>query len=203
MQRVMRGSESIDAHSHRRDVILWTQEAVSRLEELSGALSHRILSACACRYPTSDLQDVRAKYAETKSIPVAHQMLRSKFESFLRDTLSLDEATVHDVIQRGWGLAGILMSDRIVATKIPKSQYLKDYLQESDPETRRRYYCHCPRIRQALELSMSISSTYCYCGSGFYRGIWEDILQVSIDVEVLETVLQGDDVCKFVVYLPR
>jgi len=41
-----------------------------------------------------------------------------------------------------------------------------------------------------------------YCGAGFYKGIWEEILQKPVEVEVLETVLRGDEVCKIAIYLP-
>jgi hypothetical protein len=47
----------------------------------------------------------------------------------------------------------------------------------------------------------TISPTYCYCGAGFYRGIWEEILQRPVEIEVLETVLKGDAVCRFAIRL--
>ena len=90
----------------------------------------------------------------------------------------------------------------IIAIKIPKSGYLVEYMKETDPEKKRQYYCHCPRIRDVLKTSETISTTYCYCGAGFYKGIWEEILQKPVEVEVLESVLQGDEVCKIAVYLP-
>jgi predicted hydrocarbon binding protein len=57
-------------------------------------------------------------------------------------------------------------------------------------------------VRDALSTSETISPTYCYCGAGFYKGIWEEILQEPVAVEVLESVVQGDEVCKIAVYLP-
>ena len=90
----------------------------------------------------------------------------------------------------------------IIAIKIPKSGYLVEYMKETDPEKKRQYYCQCPRIRDVLKTSETISTTYCYCGAGFYKGIWEEILQKPVEVEVLESVLQGDEVCKIAVYLP-
>jgi predicted hydrocarbon binding protein len=40
---------------------------------------------------------------------------------------------------------------------------------------------------------------YCQCGAGFYRGIWETILERPVRVEVLESVLSGGDVCRVAV----
>jgi predicted hydrocarbon binding protein len=85
---------------------------------------------------------------------------------------------------------------------IPKSGYLFEYLMEADPEKRRETYCHCPRVRDALKISETIPPIYCYCGAGFYIGIWEEILQKPVEVEVLETVLSGDVVCKIAIQMP-
>ena len=44
---------------------------------------------------------------------------------------------------------------------------------------------------------------YCYCGAGFYKGIWETILGEQVRVEVLESVMMGGDVCKIAIHLPE
>jgi len=44
---------------------------------------------------------------------------------------------------------------------------------------------------------------YCYCGAGFYKGIWETILREPVRVEVLESVMHGGDVCKIAIHLPE
>jgi len=160
------------------------------------------MTGCACQYPKSDLQEIREQYQATKDINLVHQMLQDQFESFLRDTLELSEELIEEIVSRGWGSAGIRRGDTIIATKIPKSGYLVEYMKETDPEKKRRYYCHCPRVREIIKTSGTISVTYCYCGAGFYKGIWEEILQKSVEVEVLESVLKGDEVCKIAVYLP-
>lgn len=100
------------------------------------------------------------------------------------------------------GLAGVKKGDTIIATKIPKSGYLAEYMKETDPKKKRQLYCHCPRVRDVLKIKETISPTYCYCGAGFYKGIWEKILQKPVEVELLKSVLKGDDVCRIAVYLP-
>lgn len=47
-----------------------------------------------------------------------------------------------------------------------------------------------------------LSTTYCCCGAGFYKAIWEEMLQKYVRVDVLETVMKGDDVCQFVIHFP-
>lgn len=202
-KEVMKGSEELSSHSDPQEVIDWSKGAMEQLESLVDEKKRKeIMIGCACQYPKSALQEVRKKYEETEDTDLVHRMLQEQFESFLKETLQLSDDLFEEVVKRGWGLAGVKRGDRIIATKIPKSGYLVEYIKEIDPETRRQYYCHCPRVREVLKSSETISATYCYCGAGFYKGIWEEILQKPVEVEVLETVLKGDEACKIAIYLP-
>lgn len=201
--RVMAGSEGLSQHSSRQEVIAWSKAAMERMDALVDEESRQVIMArCACRYPKSALQAVREAYVKTHDTDLAHHMLQEQFESLLRDTLALSDELVEEIVSRGWGSAGVKQGNTVIATKIPKTGYLVEYLQETDPDRKRQLYCHCPRIRDVLKHSETLSPTYCYCGAGFYRGIWEDILHKPVQVEVLESVLKGDQVCKIAVYLP-
>jgi hypothetical protein len=201
---IMAGSEALSAASSREEVIVWTRSAMERLDaRLDESQRRRVLTGCACQYPKADLQEVRQRYQATGDVDLALGMLQDRFESFLTDTLELDGELIEEVVGRGWGLAGVRVGDTIVATKIPKSGFLVEYMNETDPERKRQYYCHCPRIRDLLKSGDSLSPTYCYCGAGYYKGIWEEILQQPVEVEVLESVLQGDEVCRIAVHLPQ
>jgi predicted hydrocarbon binding protein len=202
-RQVMRGADHISGQSSRRDVVDWTAEAMRRLEHLVGSeRAAEVMTGCSCRYPVEELAAIRERYQATGDVGVAHGMLLEQFEAFLRDTLALDEEQVTTVIGRGWGLAGVRQGNTIVATKIPKSQYLTEYLAESDPERRRQLYCHCPRVREAIGDEVRLPEVYCYCGAGFYKHLWEEILQQPVQVEVLSSVLAGDDVCSIAIHLP-
>ncbi|NIV33202.1 MAG: hypothetical protein GWN58_28280 [Anaerolineae bacterium] len=202
-RQVMAGSDVLSAGSSSEQVIAWTQGAMDRLGALvDEETARQVMTGCACQYPKQGLQAARQVYEETGDLSLVHGMLQAQFEVFLRDSLELKEEYVELVVSRGWGLAGILDGNRILATKIPKSGYLAAYLEESDPEKRRQYYCHCPRVREILKTQETLPSTYCYCGAGFYKGIWEEILQEPVEVEVLESVLDGAEVCSIAVHLP-
>jgi hypothetical protein len=204
-QAVMQGSAGLTSKSTRSDVIGWSIGAMDRLDELvdDDAMRKAIMIGCACHSPKQDLQNVRETYQATRDLEAAHRMLKLKFEAFLRDSLELSEKHIEEVIARGWGLAGVIQGSTIIATKIPKSGQLEAYLEEPDPEIRRHYYCHCPRVRDMVKSKATISLTYCYCGAGFYKGIWEEILQSPVTVEVLESVLSGGDECRIAIHLPE
>ena len=200
---VIQGGEDLSADSSRLEVIEWTRQAMGRLDSLVDERTSRsILSACACPYPMANLQEIKAVYATSKDIDQVHCMLQEQFESFLKDTMQMSEEMFAEIVSRGWGSAGIKRGNTIVATKIPKSGHLIEYMKETDPKIRRQYYCHCPRVREAVKDNLMISPTYCYCGAGFYKAIWEEILQQPVEVEVLESVLSGGDVCKIAIHLP-
>ena len=177
-KQVLEGCEGLSSVSDQQEVIAWTKAAMQRLESLTDEdQCQQIMTGCACQYPKSALQEERREFEESKDVTLVHQMLQTQFESFLRDTLRLSEQLVGEIVLRGWGLAGVKQGNTIIATKIPKSGFLVDYLEEPDPETRRQYYCHCPRIRDVLRSSVTSPPAYCYCGAGYYKGILEEILQ--------------------------
>ena len=203
-QKVLAGSEGFSSGTSRDEVIAWTQGAMERLESLVDEQRARaILAGCGCPYPREQLAEMRRVYAETGDVDRVHAMLQAHFEGFLRDTLHLDQAMMAEVVSRGWGLAGVKQGNTIIATKIPKSGFLVQYMVENDPEKRRALYCHCPRVRDAVQSGVRISATYCYCGAGFYKGVWEEILQRPVVVEVLESVMRGDEVCRVAIHLPE
>ena len=196
------GGDVLSSTSERGQVIAWTRDVLERMEAgLARDVCRDVLSSCACQYPRGQLQDVRQCYQQSGSYQLAHQMLQSRFEEFLHRTLHLSEQDSGEIIRLGWGLAGILQGKTIIATKIPKSGNLVAYLRETEPSAKRALYCHCPRVRDAIALGETLPALYCYCGAGFYQGIWEEILQAPVKVEVLHSVLAGDDTCTIAVYL--
>ncbi|UCB52966.1 MAG: hypothetical protein JSV10_02430 [Candidatus Zixiibacteriota bacterium] len=202
-EKILQGSERLTSDSHSNAVIEWTRQAMDRLDALVDEEKRiGVMIGCACQFPESDLQEIRKAYEQTRDIDLAHTMLQEKFLSFLRDSLKLGDELVEDIVNRRWGLAGVRKGNTIIATKIPKSGNLVEYLRETDPEKKRALYCHCPRVREVIGSNTRISPTYCYCGAGFYKGIWEYILQQPVKVELLESVLLGDDVCKVAIHLP-
>jgi len=201
-KKVLEGSEELLASVNQQEMIEWTRKAMNRLDALVDEKNRRkIMTGCACHFPEQRLLPLRAKYEETKNVDTVQRMLREMFRSDLKNELKLDDELIERILGWGWGVAGVREGDTIVATKLPFE--LKECLKATDPREKRHHCCHCPRIRRAIRSSgPKISKTYCYCGAGFYKDIWEKILKQPVEVEVLETVLEGDDVCKIAIRLP-
>jgi hypothetical protein len=60
-------------------------------------------------------------------------------------------------------------------------------------------YCFCPMIKYNLD---EVSGTFCYCGSGWSRRLWEGILDKSVKVEIVKSLTRDDDECTFAVHIP-
>lgn len=80
---------------------------------------------------------------------------------------------------------------------------MANYIKETDERKKRYYACHCPFARESiLTEGMEVSKTLCYCSLGHAKVMWEAVLNVELDGEVLQSVLGGDLMCKYVIYLP-
>ena len=79
-----------------------------------------------------------------------------------------------------------------------------NYINETDERKKRYYACHCPFARGSiLAEGAEVSRTLCYCSLGHAKVMWEAILKMELDGEVLQSVLGGDLMCKYVIYLPE
>ncbi len=202
-KEVLEGSDDISKDSLRDDVFAWSDKVVRKLESLtSDETTKEVLLSCACHQSQKALQQYRDLYVEKEDIDFIIQKMQEDFEVFIKNELKLEDKYVQEIIDRRMGFAGIREDNKIIATKIPKSAFIKKWFEETDPTKKRALFCHCPRIRDALvDKEKTLPKSYCYCGGGYYQDIWETILQKPVDIEILETVMHGDEVCKFAIHL--
>ncbi len=202
-ERIMKGYENITGETETEEAIRWTAETIRKIEdECSPEILHGIMTACSCPYPRTRLQKLRRIYVETGDIDIVIEALQQQLVDSLRNGMLFEDIIVDRIVELGWGVAGERDGNRITITKIPKSGNLREYMNESDPQKKRELYCHCPRVRQAVQLGIELPLSHCLCGAGYYLQIWETILERKVRVEVLESVCAGGDRCSFAVYLP-
>jgi hypothetical protein len=195
--RLLQGS---DPENKVDKVIDWTRALVEKLEQEDPVTAKDVFTCMACQYPKANLTEISKIYRETKDIKKAHSMLQEQFIETIRKYLCLSEEEIRKVEERGWGVAGRIDGNKIISTKMPFDW--AGYWAEDDPEKRKFHFCHCPRIRDILRKGdPSIGETYCLCGGGFYKSIWEHILDSPVKVKVLKTVMKGDQVCQFEILL--
>lgn len=200
---VMCGVEQPDDPEDAESVLNRVVHAVNMMRErLTPRQLCDVMCGCACRYPTAKLEKARRAYLLHGDIDDAVRELRSQLEDSLRNGMLIEPDIVDWLLGNGWGVAGTRHGDVITVVKIPKSGNLRKYMASSDPGTQRELYCHCPIVREAVPLGVRVPREYCLCGAGFYRHIWETILEAPVEVEVIETVCSGGKVCSFRILLP-
>ena len=194
--------EGQDPENGSKQVIDWTRTLVEKIEEKDVDTAKNIFTCMACQYPKSNLAEISKVYRETGDFAKAHSMLQTYFIETIREYLGLSEEEISKVEEWGWGVAGRREGNRIISTKMPFDW--AGYWAEEDPEIKRFHFCHCPRVRDVLKNQLDpIYETYWLCGGGFYKSIWEHILDKQVSVEVLQTVMHSDPVCQFAIHLPE
>lgn len=92
--------------------------------------------------------------------------------------------------------------DYLIHTKIPF--LAKEYLAETDERMKRYYACHCGWAREAIRTGEhEVSATFCHCSGGFTVRPWEIAFDQPLEVEMVASVLQGDDRCTFKIPIPK
>jgi len=105
----------------------------------------------------------------------------------------------HEEVSVGRYTDGVLR-----VTKIP---YMADeWLKETDPVRKRYFYCHCPWARDSIlgdpELP-PVSAGFCRCSMGFSKKPYEVALGCKLEGEIVQTVLDGGEVCEFLIHIPQ
>ncbi|MCD4702572.1 MAG: DUF6144 family protein [Candidatus Aegiribacteria sp.] len=99
-------------------------------------------------------------------------------------------------------LSAVRNGEFLYITKIPYSP--KNWLKEKDNLMKRYYACHCPLAREAIIMNdPEIPMDWCYCSGGFGKLMFDIVFGESTEVEVLQSVLAGDPVCRFRIKLPE
>lgn len=156
---------------------------------------HDTLTDCACFYPHDELKPLKELYESTGNLEEVHQALQEKFERDIVAYKKLSPEQLEYIVSNNWGVAGKLEGRTIIATKIPAQFH--DYFEAETREERGALYCHCPRLKEAIQKQEALPYRYCYCGGGYYRDIWQYLTGKNVRITILKSILLGDDVCQF------
>ncbi len=154
----------------------------------------------------------RERFLETSNIDIFLDQKRQKFletlESHLKDkslffTQEINSDCIDYVKNDPTIESGVRDGKVVIITKIPYMTI--PYLNSSDEKEKRYSFCHNPWIREALlEEDKPISPIFCNCSGAYYKNYWEAVLDHHpLKVELLESVIKGDNVCRFALHLPQ
>ncbi len=186
-RKVLAGSENISPQSDTNDKIAWVKGAMERLDAAVPDEDTRreIVCRCAHVYPEAQIQKLKSKYEELGGL--------DGFMAWLKEDPGYEGAPYYRDPERG--------KDIIFIDKAP--QEVEKHKEAADPIVKRAAACHCPIIKATILRGENVSPTFCNCGAGWFRPLWEAILERPVKVTCEESVLQGHDRCKFAIYLSQ
>ncbi len=171
----------------------------------------RLLSACLRDLPDAHFGNERRRYLRSRDID---DYAVRKHRAFVRtlqkcqregELFFAQEITdeVVEFVKRDQEIEGGVREGNVIyESKIPYNT--KRYLAETDSQLKRYYACHCPWAREAIRNgAVRVNPIFCYCSGGFSKKPWEVIFGQELEVELLESVLQGDMRCRFAIRLPE
>jgi effector-binding domain-containing protein len=184
---ILEGKDQLAVFGEKEERYRWVLGAVEKLEVLAEESErYAILSKCAHVFPQNQLDKLRDIYKE------AREQGREGLEA-------VDEVISFMETDPGWGEKPRREGREIYSSKNPRDPVAYEAA-ETDAE-RNKAYCFCPVIRDFLD--QGLSSTYCYCGSGWYRQQWENAIGAPVNVEIIKSILRGDELCEFRILLPE
>ncbi|MFW9965392.1 MAG: hypothetical protein ACFFCX_17600, partial [Candidatus Sifarchaeia archaeon] len=149
-------------------------------------------------------------FSETENIDeflkLRHQNLLTDLQNHMDEgtlffTQEIDSEVISYVRDRPTIEGGIRDGNRVIITKIP--YMAKQFIHATNDRMKRYYFCHNPWIRAALkEEDQPINPVFCGCSAGYFKNFWEAVLNQPVRVEVLKSVIKGNDVCEFALHLP-
>lgn len=182
-RKMMTGSEDFTLQTSAEDYRHWIRQAIDRLDTLTTdeQQKYQVVSGCAHVFPQERIIHLREIYQSTGDL----------------DAVLTEMYTDHF-----WYEKPVRKGNVIYMTKNPFDP--EGYSAENaTPAERRIAYCHCPFVHPYLEeVPSQLSPTFCYCGAGWYRRLWEGILGQPVHIQHVETLLKGNDQCSLAITLP-
>jgi len=169
--------------------LIWAKEAINSLKNHTSDQYHvyDILSSCAHVFPPSPIIKMKEVYEKRKKET--------------NNPLTAIDAVLDMMKENNaWGNPPVREGNVIIATKNPANR--EAYEKATTPAEKRRAACFCPVIRNHLEED-DVPKEYCLCSAGWERQQWEGALSKPVRVDVLKSVLQGDDSCQFAIHIPE
>ena len=190
----------------------FTSAFMKRLKKyLSPAIYRLVLAGNNHQIPEESMQNEKKLYEESASLD---EYLKGRHERNVAEIQQYcDEGKVWyeqeitqdmvDYVKSNQEiLSAIREGNKLYVTKIPFNGI--NYLATDDPVLKTYYACHCPFARERIldESKNNVDADWCYCSAGFAKFPFEIIFGEELEVEMLQSALKGDPVCRFAITLP-
>jgi hypothetical protein len=184
---------------------------VERLMELGPDVAHEVLAGNHHGIPVESFNKHKKWFEEADDLEAflkkMHEEAVAELDEHAKSGKVWYESTITpETVEYVRGnqevLAAVRDGDYLYMTKFPYAP--RDWMEATDPTMKRFYACHCPLARAAiLKGDPDIPLDWCYCSGGFNKMKFDVVFGEPTEVEVLKSVLAGDDICRFRVRIPE
>jgi hypothetical protein len=187
-----------------------TAELTRRLEQLGMGKCHDVLAGNHHRIPVEGFAKHKTWLEEAGSLDAflkrVHAEAVAELERHLEEgKVWYEQLITPEIVEYVRANQEVLSAVRegkyLYKTKFPYAP--EEWLKEKDPLRRRYFACHCPLAREAIVRGEpDIPLDWCYCSGGYGKLMFDVVFGQPTEVEVLESVLAGDDRCRFRIRIP-
>jgi effector-binding domain-containing protein len=183
--KIQENHKPIHIQSSPEERFEWAKNILGFLDQnVSETQKADIVSSCAHVFPKNQTEKLRSVFFEKRQAS--------------KDPLDAVDAVIAFMdADPGWGEGAKREGYTVFSAKNPRDP--KAYAEAKTDAERKAAYCFCPTIRNRMDQGMPTS--FCYCGGGWFRQQWEEATGKPVRIEVLKSILKGDDECKFAIHL--
>jgi hypothetical protein len=184
----------------------WTKRMMDCLEaNVDDKICKKILTSnLHFKSPESpSFKKLKRMYEQSGNIDGVLKHLHDKWKKIIGDRYGYDSPEYKYVEADPTIEAGKREGNIVYVSKIPYQ--IKEFLEAKDGKAKRYHYCHCGWVRDSLKKSEKeqVSPTFCNCSGGWHKVPFEGIFERSLEVDVIKSVLKGDEMCTFAIHLPE
>ncbi len=188
------------------DMPEYTKDLIKRIKAgFEPELYHKILAGNNHDIPKESMKLEKEFYENSASIDdylrERHQRKVEELQKYCdSNTVWFEQIITQDVVDFVAGNQEILSAKRegskLYVTKIPYD--IVHYLQETDKKKKNYYACHCSFARESIMSEKdNVDSEWCYCSAGFAKFPFEVIFDRELDIKLLKSALDYEDICRF------
>lgn len=171
----------------------WVAGMIERMQaHFDAEQCQQIMSHCSCAFSQSLIRQFKQAYTIGGGLADVVEAMRAEQRESIIKNLGADQALTQLAENELFMHSPELCEDgSILHTGRP--YHPKAYLLASDDQGRRQHMCHCGWINGSKG---EIPVAFCGCGTGFYRILWESLLDAPVTVTVESTVFSGGQYCQ-------
>jgi hypothetical protein len=191
-----------------KDMPRYTKRFMNRLQaNIDRDKCNKILAGNNHKIPDSSFSKEKEYYEQSSSLAMYlkerhERKVKELTEFYENNRIWFEQIITRDVIDFVSSnqeiLSGVLKDDKIYVTKIPYD--INRYLEAKTEQEKQYWACHCSFVREnILSKVEDIPKEWCYCSGGFAKRPFEVIFDQTLDVELLNTAIDGDNYCRFAI----